>query len=217
VDNAGLRLLAQPEQERRCVNVFWEAYFPCGQPIPSSASRSYTCSWTDTAQKLYADDDALRHALWANCLLTIGRHHGTLWMLKEAQELYGRALAGVRRQLGTPGGARRDSLIATVKLLSMFEVGITRRVSRACTHIHRFLRNNSMDGCLNKRWTGDGTMPVRRLYSSLGHLQHILKAIRTTSLPMKGWRWYVEFWRLGVHTLILIPHRPCLQSCDGKD
>lgn len=93
-----------------------------GRPIPISASRSYTCTWTETARKLYREDDSLRHALWANCLLVTGRRHGAIWMLKEGSRLYGKALAGLRESLGMLQGARRDTLIATVKLLSMFEV-----------------------------------------------------------------------------------------------
>ena len=87
-----------------------------------SASRSYTCTWTETARKLYREDDSLRHALWANCLLVTGRRHGAVWMLKEGSRLYGKALADLRKSLGMLQGARRDTLIATVKLLSMFEV-----------------------------------------------------------------------------------------------
>jgi hypothetical protein len=43
-------------------------------------------------------------------------------MLWEAQRMYGKALAGLRRSLGVPGGPVKDASIATVKLLAMFEV-----------------------------------------------------------------------------------------------
>jgi hypothetical protein len=36
--------------------------------------------------------------------------------------MYGKALVGLRRSLGVSSGPRRDASIATVKLLSMFEV-----------------------------------------------------------------------------------------------
>lgn len=117
-----LRLLARPEDERRCIDLFWEAYFPSGRPIPTSAFRSYTCTWTETARKSYKEDDSLRYALWANCLLLTGRRHGTVWMLREGSKLYGQALTYLRRSLQRAHGARKDELIATVKLLSMFEV-----------------------------------------------------------------------------------------------
>ncbi|KAK0623982.1 hypothetical protein B0T14DRAFT_191973 [Immersiella caudata] len=115
-----LRLLVRPEQEKRCIDLFWEAYFPSGRPIPENAIRSYTCTWTETAQKSYRDEKCLRHAVWANCLLVTGSRHSTEWMVKEASIWYGEALLELRVSLGRPRGAR-GALIATVKLLGMFE------------------------------------------------------------------------------------------------
>ena len=126
IDTTHFRLLARPEDERRWIDLFWEAYFPSGRPIPTSASRSYTCTWTETARKLYSEDDSLRYALWTNCLLMTGRRHGAVWMLREGSKLYGQALTYLRRSLEMSHGARRDALIATVKLLSLFEVLIMR-------------------------------------------------------------------------------------------
>ncbi|KAL2174082.1 uncharacterized protein P884DRAFT_250583 [Thermothelomyces heterothallicus CBS 202.75] len=113
------------EEERRCLDLFWEAYFPAGQPIPSAASRSYVCAWTETARRFYRDDDSLRYALWANCLLTTGRRHGAAWMLREGSKAYGKALGDLRRSLqASPHRVRVDVPIATIKLLAMFEVGM---------------------------------------------------------------------------------------------
>jgi hypothetical protein len=117
-----LRLLARPEDERRCINLFWESFFPSGSPITTSAVRSYTCTWTESARKLSTEDDSLRYSLWANCLLVTGKRHGTAWMLRESSRSYGKALACLRRSLSMPPLSTRDSLIATVKLLNMFEV-----------------------------------------------------------------------------------------------
>ncbi|KAK4031328.1 Sterigmatocystin biosynthesis regulatory protein [Parachaetomium inaequale] len=121
IDITNFRLLSRPEDERRCIDLFWEAYFPSGRPIPTSAFRSYTCTWTETARNFYRDDESLRYALWANCLLITGRRHGAVWMLREGSKLYGQALTYLRRSLELSHGAKRDALIATVKLLSMFE------------------------------------------------------------------------------------------------
>ncbi|KAK4442809.1 Sterigmatocystin biosynthesis regulatory protein [Podospora aff. communis PSN243] len=115
-----LRLLSRPEEERRCINLFWEAYFPSGRPIRKSEVRSYTCSWTETAQKLYRDEQCLRHALWANSLLLLGCRHGTDWMGKEAFIWYGKALAVLRVSLSRSKGVE-DASVATIKLLGMFE------------------------------------------------------------------------------------------------
>jgi hypothetical protein len=118
-----LRLLARPEDERRCIDVFWAAFFPSGSPITTSAVRSYTCTWTESARKWYTEDQSLRYSLWANYLLITGQRHGTVWMLREASRSYGKALTCLRNLLSMPHVSKRDSLIATVKLLNMFEVG----------------------------------------------------------------------------------------------
>ena len=121
-ETTSLQLLARPEDERRCIASFWEAYFPDGRPIPAGAVRSYTCTWTETARKLFGEEECLRHALWANCLLVTGNREGVEWMLKKAAVMYGKALSGLRASLGTAHGARRNSVVATVKLLEVFEV-----------------------------------------------------------------------------------------------
>ena len=121
---ANFQHLARPETERRCIDLFWEAYFPSGQPIPANSIRSYTCTWTETARKFSSEDQTLRHVLWATCLLVTGNKHQEPWMLREARRCYGMALAGLRRSLGrSVRQTRGDAVeVATVKLLGMFEV-----------------------------------------------------------------------------------------------
>ena len=117
-----LWLLARPEDERRCIDLFWEAYFPSGRPIPRKSIRSYTCTWTEMAQRFYREEESLRHASWANCLLATGSKHGVTWMIKEASVLYGKALSGLRASLASSQVAKTCALIATVKFLAIFEV-----------------------------------------------------------------------------------------------
>jgi len=116
------RLLGRVEHESRSIDLFWEAYFPCGRPLPPGIARSYTCGWTGTARKSYRDDDSLRFALWANCLTMHGRRDGVRWMEEEGLKMYMKAVAALRQSLSRPVALRRDSLIAAVKLLGMFEV-----------------------------------------------------------------------------------------------
>lgn len=141
-------LLARPEDEQRCFHLFWEAYFPSGRPIPPTAARSYTCTWTETALMTYRGDDALGYALWANCLLLIGKRHDTEWMIRQAPLAYGKALTSLRRCLATSGGIRGQAVIATVKLLSMFEVWCPWIPAKTST-LTRLL-----PGFCSRRWTG---------------------------------------------------------------
>lgn len=121
-ETTNLWLLARPEDERRCIDIFWEAFFPSGSPITTDAVRSYTCTWTESARKLYTEDPSLRFSLWANCLLLTGKRHRTTWMLKESLRSYGKALTCLRSSLSMTHAPKRTSLIAAVKLLNMFEV-----------------------------------------------------------------------------------------------
>ncbi|EAQ93566.1 predicted protein [Chaetomium globosum CBS 148.51] len=138
-----LRLLARPEDERRCINQFWEAYFPSGQPIPSSAARSYTCTWTETARNFDRGDDCLRYALWANCLLVTGKRHGSVWMLREGSRVYGEALANLRNLLTGTRGLGRGTLIATIKLLSMFEAFSTQENGSMADRVQNWQRHHA--------------------------------------------------------------------------
>ncbi|KAM7186037.1 Sterigmatocystin biosynthesis regulatory protein [Rhypophila sp. PSN 637] len=113
--------LSRPEDERRCIDLFWKTYFPSGRPIPHSVIRSYTCTWTETAQNTWQDDDSLRYALWANSLLMMGRQHKEEWMVRESSKMYGRALENLRKSLSMSHSVKKEASIATVKLLSMFE------------------------------------------------------------------------------------------------
>ncbi|KAM7210273.1 hypothetical protein V8F06_014352 [Rhypophila decipiens] len=116
-----LQQLSRPEDERRCIDLFWETYFPSGRPIPHPAIRSYTCTWTETARNSWQDEDTLRFALWANSLLMAGRRHQEEWMVRESSKMYGKALAELRKSLSASRGVNKEASIATVKLLSMFE------------------------------------------------------------------------------------------------
>ena len=60
--------------------------------------------------------------MWANCLTVTGERHVVAWMREEGLKMYGKALKELGRCLGTSKGLKKDALIATVKLLGMFEV-----------------------------------------------------------------------------------------------
>jgi len=168
------RLLTRPEEERRCIDLFWEAYFPSGRPIPMSSSRSYTCTWTVTARELYQGNDSLRHALWANCLFVTGKRHDATWMLKEGSRLYGKALAELGQSLGVLRGARRDALIATVKLLTMFEVWARYETTKdwlLISHVYRPSFNRALDILAINLTTGIILASLR--YSRLELQRHI--------------------------------------------
>jgi hypothetical protein len=189
------RLLVRPEDERRWIDLFWEAYFPSGRPIPTSASRSYTCTWTETARKSYSEDDSLRYALWANCLLMTGRRHGAVWMLREGSKLYGQALAYLRRSLEMSHGARRDALIATVKLLSLFEVLCEplrqpdNHHHLLISHAHRLSLSRVMGRSLIHPRTGNDTMVASSPCSSPEPQWHMSTGTHITYSRMKEWRW----------------------------
>jgi len=192
-EDTSLRLLARPEDERRCINLFWEAFFPSGSPITTSAIRSYTCTWTESARKLSTEDDSLRYSLWANCLLVMGKRHGTPWMLRESSRSYGKALACLKRSLSMPPLSKRDSLIATVKLLNMFEVRglLTTTFWTQNQHmlipppLHSFYLSPTMAKRPIDHRPDSNTMQGRLPCSLPGLRQLTLTAMHTTYLPMR--------------------------------
>jgi hypothetical protein len=99
--------------------LYWQAYLPYGQAIPSNLVTSYICNWTDITQSLYTNDEALKFALLANCLCNVAGSGDKPWMEAEGQRMYGQALRNLKTSLMKP---KNDAAIIAAKLLSNFEV-----------------------------------------------------------------------------------------------
>jgi hypothetical protein len=76
-------------------------------------------------QHIYTNEDSLRKALLALSLLTVGRQNvSSNWMKEAGCKLYGNALQDMTAMLRTPCKRQENGILATVRVLSLFEVRI---------------------------------------------------------------------------------------------
>jgi len=128
--------LARAAYDVRYFELFWGAYMPMKGNLQEHITY-INPSWTDAANELYSANEALRTALLALGLGTIGRRDGQRWMIKEGRVAYVRSLGHMSRQLRGAQEWKSDSLLAASKVLGLYEVRKTdaepRRLSKLCT------------------------------------------------------------------------------------
>lgn len=114
--------LARSAYELKYLGLFWDLYLPRG-PLSSDMSRRYLCgSWSSVARDLYLDDVALRKALLAMCLGTVGRHEGRRWMAEEGLKAYVAALSETTAALNDPERRNSVAILASSRALGLYEV-----------------------------------------------------------------------------------------------
>ncbi|KAL1626316.1 hypothetical protein SLS56_006984 [Neofusicoccum ribis] len=111
--------LARSALESKSLGLFWEAYFPGGKPFTSADARFTTGSWLTTLDASYQREAALKHALFAVSLGTLGRRQGDIQMMTQGLAFHGRALRDMARAVQSPERAWRDELLAAAKLMSI--------------------------------------------------------------------------------------------------
>ncbi|CAK7232521.1 hypothetical protein SEUCBS140593_008288 [Sporothrix eucalyptigena] len=111
---------------------FWNAYLPNGEDFPDEATQYTTCGWTRIAREICAtrDDDTtavVSLAIVANSLCMLGSQHREPGMIKDGQQVYGKALLQMRSALqrhqlnpshSTKG--KKLALIIASRLLTVF-------------------------------------------------------------------------------------------------
>ena len=101
-----------------------------------------------------------------------GRCRGVTWMLREGLQLYGKALVQLRRSLASWNVVQKESLIATVKLLSLFEVpnpGYIPNNFLLTLKPYRYYTSRLIPALLIEFKTGTNTILASLHYSSLEH------------------------------------------------
>ncbi|KAM0629561.1 hypothetical protein ACHAPW_006792 [Verticillium nonalfalfae] len=73
--------LARSAYEVKYLDLFWRAYLPSGKAFTPYASGYSIGGWTAVSRDLFHTDSALRKALLAMCLGTLGREGGEPWMI----------------------------------------------------------------------------------------------------------------------------------------
>lgn len=111
--------------EQQYLGVFWDAYLP-GRPALGDQlfSQHTTGSWVTVAREISPQDDAVRKALLAVCMILIGQRDEQQWMVHKSLELYTSALDDVRKSLGSPQTWGTDALLVASRALSAYEVAL---------------------------------------------------------------------------------------------
>ncbi|KAK4208330.1 c6 zinc finger domain protein [Rhypophila decipiens] len=147
--------LARAAYEVRYLELFWDAYMPLKSNLGGVEHVTYVNPpWADAANDLYPADEALRTALLALGLRTIGRRDGHQWMVNEGLGAYVRSLRHVSKQLRQAQGWKSDALLATSKVLGLYEL--------LCGAEDESTGNTSQENSWQIHNTGEQALIIRR-------------------------------------------------------
>ncbi|KAF2502567.1 hypothetical protein BU16DRAFT_13443 [Lophium mytilinum] len=108
--------------EAKTFELFWNEFLP---EAHKCSTQNYgipaVSQWVEAVEKHSSSCDVLRFALRAVSTSRIGSTTGNAAMMQQGIEFYGIALAQLNRALRDPQQARRVELLASCKLLAMFE------------------------------------------------------------------------------------------------
>ncbi|KAM0281233.1 hypothetical protein ACHAQH_003664 [Verticillium albo-atrum] len=114
--------LARSAYEVKYLDLFWRVYLPSGKPFTPYASGYSIGGWTAVARDLFSTDGALRKALLAMCLGTLGREGGDQWMVREALRSYTQALGEMTSGLRSPEKRNSDAFLVASRLMGLYEI-----------------------------------------------------------------------------------------------
>ncbi|RXG50452.1 hypothetical protein VDGE_04829 [Verticillium dahliae] len=114
--------LARSAYEVKYLDLFWRAYLPSGKAFTPYASGYSIGGWTAVARDLFHTDGALRKALLAMCLGTLGRNGGEPWMVKEGLRSYTLALGQMTIGLRSPEKRSSDAFLVASRLMGLYEI-----------------------------------------------------------------------------------------------
>lgn len=127
--------LATTAYWEKYLEIFWTLYYPPGEASETGVLRAYAAgTWTSVARDLYHDRPALRMALLAHCLATVGRSEDKRWLILESLKFYTAALGKVRADLLHTSKWRDDAVVVASRALASYEVSsrnVGRNISRS--------------------------------------------------------------------------------------
>ncbi|EGY23391.1 C6 zinc finger domain-containing protein [Verticillium dahliae VdLs.17] len=133
--------LARSAYEVKYLDLFWRAYLPSGKAFTPYASGYSIGGWTAVARDLFHTDGALRKALLAMCLGTLGRNGGEPWMVKEGLRSYTLALGQMTIGLRSPEKRSSDAFLVASRLMGLYELFVDSRMHLIITAIKLRKRN----------------------------------------------------------------------------
>ncbi|RNJ54870.1 hypothetical protein D7B24_009335 [Verticillium nonalfalfae] len=120
--------LARSAYEVKYLDLFWRAYLPSGKAFTPYASGYSIGGWTAVSRDLFHTDSALRKALLAMCLGTLGREGGEPWMVREGLRSYTQALGEMTIGLRSPEKRSSDAFLVASRLMGLYELFVDSRM-----------------------------------------------------------------------------------------
>jgi hypothetical protein len=110
--------------QEQYLGLFWSSYLPNGRAFAPESSRFTNGVWTNELHRLFRveTESGLRKILLALCLTSVGRRDDKPWMVENGIKFYGSALGAMASQLEDGAGTVTDRVLATSRLLSLYEV-----------------------------------------------------------------------------------------------
>ncbi|KAH8879484.1 hypothetical protein GQ53DRAFT_738616 [Thozetella sp. PMI_491] len=112
--------LCQGALEQKYVGLFWDNYLPADGTFAPNAAQYTVLGWTRVAQNLAGKGEVARLALAGNSLCMLGVRHREEWMFQQGKQVYGRALAGMRKALQNSTRHQLEDLLVASRLLTLF-------------------------------------------------------------------------------------------------
>jgi hypothetical protein len=125
--------LCRSANESQCLGLFWDAYLPNGRTFSSESCLYSVGGWITVTTSLHSRNEVLKAALMAHGICMGGIKQENPQMLGDGRRLYCETLGHMARTLHKWSNTDVVSLIATSRLLTLFEVSHTfRSMSRVC-------------------------------------------------------------------------------------
>ena len=124
-DSPPLRLLessfGRTALETQVIEEFWTRYLPRDSPNTVHVGGILACPWKKTIQDLSMSDESVALAVRACAFTSLGQLDENSHYVKRGQELYIKCLRGTNKALQNPTQARGDAVLATCKVLGLYE------------------------------------------------------------------------------------------------
>lgn len=117
--------LTQTAYSARYMDLFWSHYLPCGETLPARAMGLGNGGWISIALDLFPTDRTLQLAMQSVVLRGVGVRNADPALLRQGSTAYSRCLQDFNKALSDPSRRSTDGILCTVKLLSLFEVGLS--------------------------------------------------------------------------------------------
>ncbi|KAL4902563.1 hypothetical protein BDW74DRAFT_180668 [Aspergillus multicolor] len=120
-DVALLPRLARSAYQARYIELFWRIYLPNGKALSIEVTQIALGKWIDAIHDLHDSEPALKKALLAMSLATVGKQENNRYLKEEGRRLYTSSLQSMAVALKDPRRATSDATWTAVRLSSFFE------------------------------------------------------------------------------------------------